>query len=816
MAEKPRGHDVGRDSWNLEVDRNPRARADPAVVSDLMAGVLVKMRCDPGRPSRSTRFSSNGADEVRTREAVRHLHRAKGVNHRVEDVRAERLERPPGRRLQGRVLHWNGLQPSAIALSMPEEGVAAVDEVAEAEVPPARRVEVGEHQLLFTAWPGIVNGDLGGKRMPGAVYLHRRALPPEVEAAVVRLAASVRCTLFEVIKFRVDSHQMSFLHYPSFDTAPFPFLLGSFIVDLDTGTAQERRYSPELAPVLHRKELTLPPGDSRYRDWASLTLQAEDAGLFDNPSEIGTRPGWERTLAAAGMRVDGHALVRTSPGVLRHRTALVRYALSTPMEALRQHGFLDGKRRIFDYGCGRGGDLTQLRQLGVSAAGWDPHFAPSAPLQPADIVNLGFVLNVIESQPERAEALRGAWGLTGVLMVVGVLIGGRSAWEKHRLFRDGVVTSKGTFQKYFSQDELRAYLELHTGRRPIALAPGLFFVFRDDEDEQAFLAERQRSHRPIRPSLVRPPKEQRPARPARVPRESRPTRDRWEPFREVIEAYWLRCIDLGRPPEPPEFEREVEIRAAGSAARVLAHCMERFGDAPLMNARRRRMSDLLVWMALAAFERRQSSQKLPQGLRTDIRIFWGGWSKAQDAAKELLFSAGDRDTLLRAAGEADAAGHGVLEGNHALFVRGGAVSSLPAVLRVYVGCAGLLAGAPEAADLLKVHLQGGKLTLMNYDDFSRPIPDLVERVKVDLRRAGIQFFSYDSPQFAPQPLLRKARLLAIDDPDRQRCERLETQLVKHGFDLDEFLDRPTFELRLASKGLVQRGWVIRKSSGSPP
>ena len=42
---------------------------------------------------------------------------------------------------------------------------------------------------------------------------------------------------------------------------------------------------------------------------------------------------------------------------------------------------------------------------GIDAKGWDPHFAPENPKKRAEIVNIGFVLNVIEDLDERKQAL---------------------------------------------------------------------------------------------------------------------------------------------------------------------------------------------------------------------------------------------------------------------------------------------------------------------------------------------------------------------------------------------------------------------------
>ena len=81
------------------------------------------------------------------------------------------------------------------------------------------------------------------------------------------------------------------------------------------------------------------------------------------------------------------------------------------MQHLLRFGFLDGSQSLFDYGCGRGDDLRLLSELKVPANGWDPVFRPGAERQRADIVNLGFVLNVIEDPDERRETLKAAFAL---------------------------------------------------------------------------------------------------------------------------------------------------------------------------------------------------------------------------------------------------------------------------------------------------------------------------------------------------------------------------------------------------------------------
>ena len=73
------------------------------------------------------------------------------------------------------------------------------------------------------------------------------------------------------------------------------------------------------------------------------------------------------------------------------------------------------------------------------------------------------------------------------LLVVSVMLANQNAPRGER-FRDGVMTRRGTFQKYFTQAEIRAYLVAALDEEPIPVAPGVLYVFRDKDAEQRFLA----------------------------------------------------------------------------------------------------------------------------------------------------------------------------------------------------------------------------------------------------------------------------------------------------------------------------------------
>ena len=72
------------------------------------------------------------------------------------------------------------------------------------------------------------------------------------------------------------------------------------------------------------------------------------------------------------------------------------------MQLMVRFGVVAGGRSVFDYGCGQGEDVAALVSQGFEAFGWDPHHASDGPRRPADVVNLEFVLNVIEDPRERS------------------------------------------------------------------------------------------------------------------------------------------------------------------------------------------------------------------------------------------------------------------------------------------------------------------------------------------------------------------------------------------------------------------------------
>ena len=147
---------------------------------------------------------------------------------------------------------------------------------------------------------------------------------------------------------------------------------------------------------------------------------------------------------------------------------------------------------VLDYGCGRGSDVAGLRQDGFSCSGWDPQYAPDTSLESADVVNLGYVVNVIESDAERRDALTRAWSLTSRVLIVTTRLKFEELGQALQPFADGYLTTRGTLQKFYDHSQLRQWIIETLETDPVAAAPGVFYVFRDDAAREWFLANRQR------------------------------------------------------------------------------------------------------------------------------------------------------------------------------------------------------------------------------------------------------------------------------------------------------------------------------------
>ncbi len=659
-----------------------------------------------------------------------------------------------------------------------------------------------------------------GKHLPDAVYIFRPEqwnVPEDLWTQIRRAEVAGRpAESWNLLKIHTDEFAFTFLNYPDFDSDPHPALAEATKINLNTGSILRTDYRERAnPPILHRKETFLRPGDPRIPSFAALTKSEEQAGLYRHPSRIGLRIQWLTLLKQHQLGYDGQVLIRTSapatevptsPGemceVARHRTAIKRYDLSKPVKQLLERALLRKGDTFFDFGCGHGMDIEALRSLGYNASGWDPAFRPSAPKTKATVVNLGYVLNVIEKPAERMATLREAFSLTDRVLLVSTMVCGQETDSHSRPYGDGFLTKTNTFQKFYAPGELESLIEEALDVEASTLGLGMCVVFRNEDDAELFEANRNR-RRIDWTEISTQLKFSTPAS-----RERRNV-DRYELHKELFDGFWQTLLDLGRSPEPGEFDRLAEIRsAAGGLQRAVTLVVGRHGDHLWQQARTARSEEVLVYLAMTKFRKRFFRREIPQRIKNDIRSFFGDLTTAREKARELLFAAGDP-------GEIELACEDVQFGwqdHDSLMLHRSLFPDLPPLLRIYVLCAAHRYGDPAQADIIKIHKHSGKVTFQHYDDFDgKTLPELQTRIKVNLRNLFVEVFDHSKgPKL--QLLYFKERFVGRTYPGRPAMEKFSAKLSKLGLDQATIglgPDRQTFLDLLVGAGLNEKLNSIR-------
>jgi DNA phosphorothioation-associated putative methyltransferase len=600
-----------------------------------------------------------------------------------------------------------------------------------------------------------------GKKLPGALYIARptdwTTLAPELAAIIERaMVAANPDPAWNLLKLHTDQVAISFLTYPDFDSDPHPALAEAVKINMNSGAISKTDYRARAnPPILHRKETFLPPSDPRISIYSSLTKQEEEAGLLRDLSRIGLRNHWETLLKRCSYSYEGHRLIKVQKAgtdsvvletalVDRHRTAIKRYDLSRPIKMALERGLIQKKHTLFDYGCGHGMDIEALQGLGYTINGWDPAFRPKAPKTAAEIVNLGYVLNVIENPKERTEALKGAFALTRHALVVSVLVEGQQTVAHTRACGDGFLTKNNTFQKFYAPGELEHFIEVNLQAEVITLSLGVCIVFRDPDEAEAFEASRSRRRidwLDLSSQLQFT---------SHTSRETRRA-DRYELHKELFDSFWDCLLEYGRVPEPGEYDRIADLRkAAGGHSRAVTLVVQKKGEPLWQHARMARSEDVLVYLAMTNFRKKFLRRDIPLRIKNDIKAFFGDLAIAKKQAHDILLAAADPDEVELAV---EGLSFGIYDPEEEQFTfHRSFLGQLPPVLRVYVQCGALRYGDPEEADLIKIHIASGKLTFLHYDDFKKAEPILQTRIKINLRNQFVQVFDHRAES---QPLKDK-------------------------------------------------------------
>ena len=626
-----------------------------------------------------------------------------------------------------------------------------------------------------------------GKLLPAALYVHVRALGVldpilQQEERLARELVLNNCNLATVnarrspkknrtedrelddatlVKFSTTKHQLSYLFYPNFDRDPHPRLQKSIVVDLETRYVSQRYYfSAENPPILHRKETFVTPDYPLYEEFARLTREEVALGLLDNARFIGNQKQWQQLLAHHGLGFAGHHVVcgikpergkKERVEIDRHRAALHRKGLSRPVRlALEAELFTEGTT-FFDYGCGHGRDILEIRDRGYQSAGWDPYYSPDTPIVTADIVNLGYIINVVENLQERRETLMKAWELTNRVLIVSaqVLIDNRQG--DLVAYGDGIITQRNTFQKYYEQEELKTYIDSVLQTDAIAIGLGVFLAFKDVAEAETFRAS-------CFVSRVYTP---------RVYRDDRKFAD----YQELLIPLMTFYTQRGRLPVKGELPEEAAIKAEFNNYRRAFNIILQVTDKEEWQViTDKRRQDLLVYLALANFKGRAKKKKIAKEIKADAKALLEGYKQACLISDLLLVSVRDLSKIEYLCRHSSIGKQ--LKGAMAIHIS--ALDKLPALLRVYEGCASRVYGRLPDANIIKIYYDRPKISYLYYPDFDTVAhPTLQTTMEVDLQNYSV---TYNDLSQHPNPLVlhRKDALVAPDYEHYAQFKQLVT------------------------------------------
>jgi DNA phosphorothioation-associated putative methyltransferase len=444
--------------------------------------------------------------------------------------------------------------------------------------------------------------------------------------------------------------------------------------------------------------------------------------------------------------------------VARHKTAMTRLSLSRPLAGALADNVIAPASSVFDYGCGRGDDMRNLSALGYQTDGWDPTHRPNGERRAADVVNLGYVVNVIERPDERAEVLRSAWSLARELLIVSA----RLTWDARDLvgrpLGDGLLTRSGTFQKFYEQLELSAWIEDVLDVPPLAAAPGVFYVFRDPAAAQQFLASRVYMYRPrirIDPHAF------------------------YDAHRDLLAPLLGFMTAHARPPLASELLTDAELaikEALGSLGKAMRLIRQVTEDSYWEQLTRQLRNELLIYIALSRFGRRPKLSELTATLARDIKALFGNYREACTQADRLLFACGSPAMILVNARSSPIG----KQTPTALYVHRTALAQLSPVLQVYEGCARVLAGTVEQANMIKLSVAHPQVSYLSYPRFDKDAhPALAAAVTVNLRKLAVDWRDYSKAD-NPPVIHRKEEFVAADHPRRASWEKLTRAEVRAG------------------------------------
>lgn len=610
-----------------------------------------------------------------------------------------------------------------------------------------------------------------GKLLPSALYVHISALsaldPLLVNYELLARQASSQTFEATLIKFNLEQPKISYLFYPEFDRDPHPALHYSFIVDTETLETKYLDYQKsDNPPILHRKETFVTPDYPLYDEFAQLTTFELALGLLDNSRFIGNRQQWQQLLEGQRIYFQGHRLIcpvakAHTVQIERQKAAMHRKDISRPVRLAQEAELFTPQTTFFDYGCGFGSDVEKMQQLGYSSVGWDPYYFPNNEILAADIVNLGYVINVIEDSLERRQALIKAWEITKRVLLVSAQVLIDHQDRGLIAYADGIITSRNTFQKYYEQEELKTYIDHLLGVEAIPVSLGIYFVFKDLTEAENFRATRFHTQ-------VSTPKIQ-------------VFSKRFEDYQDMLKPLMGFITERGRLPVKKELLNQQEIiEEFGTIRRAFQVVLQVTDNTEWETVREKRREELLLYLALSRFSHRPKPRELKTEIKEDFKALFGSYQEACWLADKMFLRLRDLKEIEKIC-QASIVGKKL---NNSLLIHIRALKSLDPLLRLYEACASEVIGKLDQANAIKLSWKRPRISYLYYPNFDLdPHPCLKTVMEVSLSDLRVKYHEYDLAE-NPPILHEKETLISKDYPLYEKFAKLTRQEKDWGL-LDE-------------------------------
>jgi len=328
------------------------------------------------------------------------------------------------------------------------------------------------------------------KKVFGNVYIHKDYIEKLTSHLrdLIKKARSF-CVFdiqWNIVRINPHKNTVTFSLYSNFYKDEHPMLIKYTKINLSNKKTRSSFASKKNPPILHRKETFIDKNSPYYRVFKELTRQEEAAGLFkENTYLIGYKRYWDALLEKKGVYLKNHQLLysplkksvgqkgeqlglfnfnrNSKPIIDTAKTAMSRRFSSKPTLIAVRRKLIHG--RIFDWGCGKGKDLTYLQEKGFDAEGWDPAYRPQKPPETFKVggfhwIQCIYILNIIPEKKDRENILRKIFYFLPQEGHLYIAVRSKKEVEtlaisnKWRKYKDGWITSRKTFQKGFTNEEL--------------------------------------------------------------------------------------------------------------------------------------------------------------------------------------------------------------------------------------------------------------------------------------------------------------------------------------------------------------------------